>query len=145
MKLHQRFSMMRQALTSDARRASDTGLWIDHISRDCGRLLGHQEANQTFASCELRAASRELESDGTEELRVSGCVSIANSHELTAEVAPVRVTPYSFHRPAGTLDDLPAVSPEYQVNDRWNHVLEEVASRRHAPLGTTTLKHGSLA
>ena len=51
-----------------------------------------------------------------------GCVSIANSRELTAELALVRATPYFLPEQLEgplVLDDLPAVSPEYQVGDRW--------------------------
>ena len=35
----------------------------------------------------------ELEIDATEQMRMPGCVSVADSHELTAELAQVRSTP----------------------------------------------------
>ena len=67
--------------------------------------------------------------DGTEKLRMLGCISIADSHEHTASEVPHRLSSRTVGRPTGQ---------EYQVDDRWpsaagdTHLcLECSGSRRH--------------
>ena len=65
----------------------------------------------------------ELEIDGTEQMRVPGCDSNNDCHELTAGLVPVRSTPYFLQRcPKGrwVLDDLPAQPlQQCQVYESW--------------------------
>ena len=66
----------------------------------------------------LKFKTRGLESGGTEELRMPGCIGITNGPEHTAgEVYTVFLSEL-LEGPL-VLDDLPAVYPEYQVDDRW--------------------------
>ena len=59
-----------------------------------------------------------LESGGTEELRMAGCIGTTNGHEHTAGEVHTVFLPELLEGPL-VLDDLPAVYPEYQVDDRW--------------------------